>query len=194
MTTEASGPASKTDGLALLILDMQNDMVHGEHGGSHDAIVQTVDRLRQWAHQKGVPVLYTRVAYLPSYADANPTAPAVKRGNLQVGQKGAEIIDELRPEGEDIVVIKRRVGAFYGTELGLTLRGLKTHTLIVTGTSTSRAVESTVREAHSRDFSSIVVSDGTFAGDEQFHQASLRVLGAFFGKVMTAQEVIDQFS
>jgi nicotinamidase-related amidase len=193
-TSPATSTESTTQGIALLILDMQNDMIYGGHEGSHDSMVRVVDQLRHWAYDHHVPVIYTRVAYLPSYADANPMSPAIKRGNLQQGQPGADVIDTLQPRPEDVVIIKRRVGAFYGTELELLLRGLKVHTLVVAGTSTSRAVESTVREAHSRDFSSIVVSDGTFAGDQQFHDASLRVMGAFFGEVLTADQVMERFA
>ena len=77
---------------ALLILDMQNDIIgrhrHGNgHGGAMpvEDLVSRILELRDGFRQAGLPVIYTRVAYRLDYADAHVTAPARARsGNGRV--------------------------------------------------------------------------------------------------------------
>lgn len=190
-------------GLVLLVLDMQNDIVkgafsHEEQRDNIDKVIETIRGLTTWARTSGVPIVYSRVAFRPSYVDTL-TFPLyavqyMKEGHLlEDGTPGADIIDELTPQPGDIVVVKRRVGVFYGTDLEVVLRGLGARTLLYTGTSTARVVESTVREAHSRDFTSVVISDGCFATKEELHRNALASIADWFGQVMPAQEAMQQF-
>jgi nicotinamidase-related amidase len=91
---------------------------------------------------------------------------------------------------QSIPIIYSRV-AFrpYQTDLELVLRSLGSQTLIYTGMSTARVVESTVREAHNRDFQNIVVSDATTATSAELHEAALRSMGDWFAQIKTAAEV-----
>jgi nicotinamidase-related amidase len=174
---------------------MQNDIA-GSHKSGHEveydisAITKNIAKLRDAFHSNNLPVIYTMVAYRPSYVDAHATAPARKQNTLKLGDKGAEIIGDLEPTGDDIVVVKRRIGAFYQTELELIMRGLGKSSLVVTGTSLPRAVESTVREAHSRDIWSLVVKDACFAASRDEHSHCIEVLSKYnFASVVTTVEV-----
>lgn len=182
---------------ALLILDMQNDIIgrHRDgHGGAIDVgdLISRIRELREGFRRAGLPVIYTRVAYRPSYADAHLTAPARARSTLRAGQPGSAVIDELAPADDDYVVIKRRIGAFYQTDLELLIRGLGKTAMVVAGTSLPRAVESTVREAHSRDIHSIVVSDASYAATREEHEHCLGVLSHYrFADVMDTDAVLS---
>jgi nicotinamidase-related amidase len=181
--------------VALLVIDMQNDIVRKY---THDDYMRkTIDVIKdmvQWAKERKVPVVYVRVCFRQSHVDAAASSPDRERHYLEETEHGSQIIDELRPASDALVVVKRRTGAFYGTDLEIVLRGLGAKTLLFTGTSTARAVESTVREAHSRDFKCIVLSDGCYARTREMHQNSLNAMADWFSQVMTADETKAKFS
>jgi nicotinamidase-related amidase len=181
------------NGVALMVIDMQYDMFL--LNSRNDRAVQNIVDLVSWARSKKIPVIYSRVTFRPSWVDEQPFAPHLKQRKVLVeGTRGAEIIDELKPTAEDIVVIKHRASVLYATELELLLRALGMKTLLFTGFSTARAIESTVRDAHNRDIRCIVASDCCWARTPELHENSLKSIADWFGQVMTAAEIKTQFS
>ena len=89
---------------------------------------------------------------LPDYCEGRCFAPA---------RPGVEIWDELTPQPGDIVVEKIRQSGFTYTSLEAVLRELGVRTIIVSGVSTGACVECTARDAVSRDFDVMFLSDGT---------------------------------
>lgn len=185
-----------TPGVALLIADVQNDtLFFAKKDASLERQIRTIKDLADWARSSGIPVIYIRNAYRPSYVDSLPRMPALAERRLfDETQPGSAVIDSLAPQEGDVVVIKRRVGTFYNTDFEIVLRGLKVHTLLFTGMSTARVIESTVREASDRDFRPVVISDACSADTPQKHENALKAIADFFGEVMTANEVRRAFS
>lgn len=183
-------------GLTLLVVDMQNDMfVLNERSPRVERLIATIAELIRWARSKAIPIIYTRVAFRPSYVDGLPHAPHIKaRQLLCETSEGSQIIRELAPTPEDIVVVKRRTSVFYGTDLDVLLRALGIHTLLFTGFSTARAIESTVREAHNRDLHCIVASDGCWARTQELHDNALKSMADWFARVITATEIQKQLA
>ncbi len=127
--------------------------------------------------------------------DEQPVAPHIRERNvLQEGSRGAEIIDELKPGPDDMVIIKHRASVFYATELEVLVRALGVKTLLLSGFSTARAVESAARDAHNRDIHCIVASDCCWARTPELHENSLKSIADWFGQVMTAEEIKKQFA
>lgn len=177
--------------LALLVLDVQNDIVDA-YGRTPwmETVIGNIAGLISSARVRKSPVVYVRVAFRPSYVDLMPHRPQIKtNGRLNETKRGADVIDDLRPQPLDAIVTKRRTGAFYMTDLELLLRRLGAETLIVTGMSTARAVESTVREAHNRDFKCVVISDGCLADSQKLHDNALESMGDWFAEIATADHV-----
>ena len=81
-----------------------------------------------------------------------------------------EIHPQVRPDADDLVVVKKRVSAFAGSDLELLLRSLQIDHLIVAGVATSGVVLSTVREAADKDYQLTVLSDACRDGDEEVHR------------------------
>jgi len=173
---------------------MQAEIVNGHSSEPVKVAISNIHRLITWARNEGVPVVYTCVAYRVPERDSPQNSRARTEGILREGSPGSQIIAELAPSVDDSVVIKRRVGAFYGTDLELLLRSLGVQRLIVTGSSTPRAVESTVREAHSRDIPTLVVSDALLSPSADMHRNSLSVMGKWFADVMTTERAIAHVS
>jgi biuret amidohydrolase len=180
--------------VALLVIDVQNDILdlYGRTPWM-EQVVGNIAHLIAGARAGDVPIVYVRVAFRPSFVDVMPGKPMIQeRDMLRETARGASMIDELQPQPLDIVITKRRTGAFYMTDLELVLRKLGVATLLVTGMSTARAVESTVREAHNRDFNCVVVSDACLADTPKLHENALESMGDWFASIATTAQVREE--
>ena len=103
----------------------------------------------------------------------------------------AEIIDELKPHKEDIVIKKQRYDGFVGTNLELVLSTLRTRFLVFIGTATNVCVESTLRHAFFLDYFNILVSDAVSAlGPDMLQEATIHNVQTRFGWVTTAENLL----
>jgi nicotinamidase-related amidase len=87
-----------------------------------------------------------------------------------------------------MVVVKPRISAFYGTRLDAALRARKVDRLIIAGVSTAWAVQSTVRDAHDRDYEVFVLEDACAAVNDPVHHSSMELLGAI-AKVIRVEDL-----
>ena len=102
-----------------------------------------------------------------------------------------EVIDELAPKPEDLVIDKLGYGAFHGTKLDDILRQRGIESLIVTGTVTQICVEETAREAFHYGYKTTLVSDAVSSYLPDLHAATLKNFSLKFGWVSTTNEVLQ---
>ena len=175
-----------TSTTAVIVVDMQNDF--GSKGGMFEragidisgiqkAVAPTA-RVLDSARNAGLKVIYLKMAYLPDLSDLGEpdSVNRVRHLQLGVGQHvtapdgrpsrvlvrdtwSSDIVDELKPHGDDLVLYKTRFSGFYKTDLDAKLRDLGVKHLIVTGCTTSICVESTVRDAMFRDYLCVLLTD-----------------------------------
>ncbi|PTB72646.1 amidase signature enzyme [Trichoderma longibrachiatum ATCC 18648] len=203
---------------AFIVINMQQDFLNSSGFGSGNPaisssvrrIVLNICRALHAARRLGLHIVYTREGHLPDLADL----PAAKRlrhakasnagqpigmgdevpmdGLLVRGQKGHDIIDELKPWAADLVVDKLGTGTFWSTGLHRVLlaRGI-TH-LILTGVATECCVSSMLREGPDRGYQCCVYLD-CFTGFGEMAARSLDILRrqvGLFGYVSHAPELI----
>lgn len=90
----------------------------------------------------------------------NASAAKIKsHGSFIEGDAAIHFAPEIAPLGNDIVVTKRRVSGFSGSDLDTVFRGLNVDGLVIGGIATSGAVLSTVRQAADMDYKLTVVGD-----------------------------------
>ena len=173
---------------AVLVVDMQNDF--GAKGGLFDRAGIDISSIRNViaptatvlasARTIGIPIVYIKAGIRPDLSDIG--APGTPNGDrwrgYGVGQQleardgrasrilirdtwNTDIIPELEAQPGDPIVYKHRYSAFHETELDPVLKQLGIKYLIVTGCTTSVCVESTIRDAYSRDYSCILLEDCT---------------------------------
>ena len=122
--------------------------------------------------------------------------PTVAKGRTLVkGTWGTEILPELTPEQDDIVVAKHRYSGFFETELDAILREHGIESLVFTGCTTSVCVDSTLRDAFYRDYRCLLLSDctGEPIGSDlarSNHEASLLVIERLFGWVSDSRSLL----
>ncbi len=148
------------------------------------------------ARNAGLPIIYIRGAFRPGYpevsAQSSRTFIMVRdMGRMIEGTPGAAIHAQVAPRPEDVVVTKRRVGAFGTTDLPTVLRARDVTTLILLGVSTSGVVLSTVRSAADEDYTLVVVEDCCLDPDEEVHRVLTQKVFPRQAQVVSAEEVRD---
>jgi len=121
----------------------------------------------------GLPVIYVVVGFRPGHPEISPRNKMFSGlpGRVAVGSEQAmQIHPDVAPEPGDIVVTKRRVSAFAGSDLDVVLRAAEIDHLLLTGIATSGVVLSTVRQAADLDFGLTVLADGCLDADPEVHR------------------------
>ena len=128
------------------------------------------------------------------------TAPNGEQSRVLVHNTwNTEILPQLKPQPEDIIIHKNRFNGFYQTPLDSLLRKMGKKYLIIIGCTTSVCVESTVRDANFRGYLPIVLGDCTAepVGNNlarSNHESSLTIIQTHFGLVSTSKEFIRSIS
>ncbi|MCC7425358.1 MAG: cysteine hydrolase [Alphaproteobacteria bacterium] len=187
---------------ALVIIDAQNDFcapdgMFAKNGSDMSAIppaVANIRRLIDAARPAGAMVIYIqnqKMAKNKSVSGAWLRFVTARAGLLEtqycclIGSPGAEIIDELKPEPDDIVVKKWRSSSFVGTNLDMILRNNGIRTTLCCGFITQGCVESTARDAGFYDYYPVVVEDAVGNYHKALHEASLFVQRSRYDVVPT---------
>jgi len=174
-----SGPDRKGQGVALAIVDMQNDFVLPGAPASVAGALATVSvirRLLDQARAAGWPVLHVYREHRADGSDAEAFRRELftrDRGICVGGTPGADIVPELAPLPGEHHIVKRRFSAFLGTSLDLVLRRLGVSTLVLAGTQYPNCIRGTAVDALSRDYRVVVVTDACSAQTEAVAQANI---------------------
>jgi nicotinamidase-related amidase len=158
MKSDLDGNAPDTSPVALLIVDMINDLAFpGAEELLQPAIsaAHAIAGLKQRCHERGIPVIYANDNFGRWRSDFRQQVDHVRRD----GCRGKPLADLLPPQKQDYFVLKPKHSAFYATTLNLLLEHLQCRHLIITGLTTDMCVMFTANDAYMRDFHVHVPSD-----------------------------------
>jgi ureidoacrylate peracid hydrolase len=197
---------------ALIVVDMQNafasrkgmlDLAGLDISGA-PGVVQVVKGVVDAARQAGVPIVYLQMGYQPDLSDGGgPDSPnwfkelGIRMMNCQPELKGKlvtvgswdfDIVEEIKPRPEDLVIVKTRYSGFARTSLDEELRKRDIRYLFFTGIATNVCVESTLRDAFFLDYWPILIADAAMGSQPRMHEATLHNVEAFFGWTIPAAE------
>jgi len=153
-------------------MDVQNAIV--DRFEAKDAYLDRVVAAVERAEQAGVLVVLVRVAFSPGHPEVsarNKSFSALRSSMaMNFGDPATEPVSRLLRGNGEVVVTKKRVSAFAGSDLELVLRSHDVDTLVLAGIATSGVVLSTVREGADRDYRLIVLEDLCLDADEEVHR------------------------
>lgn len=178
---------------ALVLLDLQQGLV--DRFPEPAAYLARVSKTVTAARAAKVNIIYVKTCFRPNHPEIssrNFTALRIASlGGALEGDPFTEISADIAPLEHDIVVIKRRVSAFAGSDLDVVLRGLNVENLVLTGIATSGAVLSTVRHGADLDFAVTVLDDLCLDGDAEVHRVLVEKVFTRQGHVMNAEQWVQ---
>jgi nicotinamidase-related amidase len=159
---------------ALLVMDVQQgivDRVGGEEGEEYLSRLAAAVRAARGA---GIRVIYVIIGFrtgYPEVSERNKSFAAIAgTGRMADGDPGSAIHPAVAPAAGDVIVTKRRVSAFTGSDLEVVLRAADVDHLVLTGIATSGVVLSTLRQAADLDYRLTVLADGCLDADPEVHR------------------------
>jgi ureidoacrylate peracid hydrolase len=210
---------------AVIVVDMENDFAAkggmfdragADISGAQKAIAPTAKVLAA-ARLAGLKIIYLKMGYRSDLSDLGAADSVNRTRHLKfgVGQKiqapdgresqilvrdtwDTDIVPELKPQANDIVIYKTRFSGFYQTDLDAMLKKFGIKYLIVTGVTTSICVESTVRDAMFRDYLCVLLRDcmSEPIGHDlprTNHEASLLNAEVLLGWVSDSEQFVKAF-
>lgn len=176
---------------ALLVMDIQNGIV--ERIGDDTALLGRLGSAIAAARQAGMPIIYVHVRFRDGYPEISPRNrmfSALKDGTRPMTEAdlSTAIHPAVAPQAGDVVVTKRRVGAFSGSDLEVVLRSQGITSLVLAGIATSGVVLSTLRAAADMDFEITVLSDGCADADAEVHDVLMTKVFPRQADVLTVDE------
>ena len=138
----------------------------------------------------GAAVVLVHVATSPDGGDRLHSPVDEPQVRAQMPPDFAEIVPELGPGDNDIVVTKRQWGAFYGTDLDLQLERRGIVTVVLGGIATNYGVESTARDAYERGYHLVLVEDVMSARSTADHAFACERIFPRLGRLARTAEVL----
>jgi nicotinamidase-related amidase len=181
---------------AVLSMDCQAGIVAIYTREGKDAFLTRLSSVLHHARATGMAVIHVQVGFrpgLPEVSQRNPLFAAVKSSEQHQRLFQAPLSDfpeSIAPHEGEVVITKRRISAFAGTDLAMILRAGEIDTLVLCGISTSGVVLSTLTEAADTDYRLAVIADCCADLDPTLHECLIQRFFPTRGKVLSSQDFI----
>ncbi|HVC77886.1 MAG TPA: isochorismatase family protein [Candidatus Micrarchaeaceae archaeon] len=146
--------------------------------------VDAIAELLVEARRSAIPVIYTAPAVHRSAADAGRWSAKTERVE-ESGGRGSEIVAEIAPIGDEMILRKPKPSAFFATDLISRLVGFGVDSLLLCGGTTSGCVRATAVDAFSFNYPVAIVEEGVFDRSTLVHRLNLFDLHAKYAEVVS---------
>ena len=161
-----------------------------------DLVIPNIKNLISFLRKKNVENIFARIAcHKESGLDRSLSQkkPGFNYLLLPKDTPSGQIVDDLKPESDDIIMMKTTDSALTGTNLRLILNNMGIKNVICTGIFTDQCVSSTVRSLVDESFNVIVVEDCCAAATEALHNHELEIINMIYCHVVNINEVKSFF-
>lgn len=195
---------------ALLFIDVQNFSAHRQGAEfasvSQDACEQTygwyfaqlesrvipnMQSIQTACRQAGIEVIYTTIESLTLDGRDRSLDYKITGFHVAKGAWDGQVIDQIAPQGDEIVLAKTSSSVFISTNIDYVLRNLGVKQLVISGVITDQCVESAIRDACDLGYLVTQVSDACLTYSAQRHAQSLRTIQGYCRQVTTQQLVAE---
>lgn len=155
-------------------------------------VLPNVRRLQDAFRAEGLEVIHTRIR--SQTLDGRERSPGHKRLGLHAapGSKDAEFVEQVAPEGDEIVLDKTASGVFNSTNLHYLLRNLEITALFIVGVYSNECVSTAVRDACDLGFYVTLIEDATATVTPEMQKATITTVSDRYARVMSADDAIRE--
>ena len=193
---------------AIVLIEYQNDFT-SEGGVLHEAVkpvMQSTGMLGNTvaavakARELGALIVHAPIAFTPDYHELSPTPYGILKGVVdsgafRKGSWGAEIVDVLTPQEQDIVVEgKRGLDTFATTNLDFILRARGIEKIAIGGFLTNCCVESTMRTGYEKGFDVVTLADCTATVSQEEQALALEKNFPMFSRPMPYAAFLEELA
>ena len=191
---------------ALLVIDLQN--VYTKFANKdprwkefskrlNETVLPNVKKIEALFRKNKQDVIFARIAcHLKDGRDRSLSQKMSGWNNILItlDDDDSQIIDDIAPINDEIVVTKTTDSALTGTNLRLILNNLGIKTVVCAGIFTDQCVASTVRSLSDESFYVVVLEDACAAGTMELHNAELTIINNIYAKVCSTDDLIKVLS
>lgn len=175
---------------ALLLMDLQSAII--DRSSADAGYLARINGAAETARSAGFPVLWVKVGFRPGMPEVSSRnkgfSALAASGGFTDPDPGSDLHPDLDRHDGDVVVVKKRVSAFTGSDLEVLLRAAEVDTLVLAGIATSGVVLSTLRQAADLDYRLTVLADGCRDGDDEVHRVLTEKVFPRQAEVTTVEE------
>ena len=194
----------KKDHTALLVIDIQNTYMEPDddpveaarwqpfYTRMSDIVIPNNKRLIDWARSEGIEVIFARIACQKTNGrdrSLSQKKPGFNYLLLPKDSEDSQIVSELNPLNDEIVITKTTDSALTGTNLRLILHNMGIKDVIVSGIFTDQCVSSTVRSLADESFGVLVVHDACAAATMKLHEKELEIINMIYCHVVSCGDL-----
>ena len=196
------------DTTALLVVDIQSPYLEDKETPEEterwrpffehmrNSVIPNNQRLVAECRERGVEVIFARIACLKN--DGRDRSLSQKKPGfnyllLPKDRPDGQIVPELAPQGDEIVVMKTTDSALTGTNLRLLLHNMGIKDVIVSGIFTDQCISSTVRSLADESYGVVVVDDCCAAATLELHKRELEIINMIYCHVVQLDEALGFF-
>jgi len=193
---------------ALLVIDVQNTYLEDKdtpeetarwqpfYERMRDTVIPNNARMIAECRERGVEVVFARIACQKH--DGRDRSLSQKKPGfnyllLPKNEEDGQIVPDLAPQGDEIVVTKTTDSALTGTNLRMLLHNMGIKDVVVTGIFTDQCVSSSVRSLVDESFSVVVVEDCCAAATMELHRHELEIINMIYCHVVQLDEALGFF-
>ena len=195
---------------ALIVVDMQYFDAHRDWGEGKtardlgveylfeeyyqqlDNITPQIQKLLSAFRKKQMEVIHLTVSEVTNDSRDVGYKQLVRGLICPANSKEAQLLDEVKSEGDEIIIKKSSSGVFPVTNFDRLLRNMEITKLVFTGTSTGGCVESAVRDAMDLGYEVVVVSDACASGKVSDHELALWRMECGLVHILSTEEILSQ--
>jgi len=169
----------------LLMWDLQKILV--SRAFNKVDLLVSAQALLAGARHLGIPVVYAKLTPLPPQWEAGPRLlQAMQRTGIddpdevpQPPEGLLEIVPEIAPLVDELVIAKHTTSMFIGTHFHYLLQNRGIQNIILCGVNTENGIIATARDASNRGYYPVVAADAVSSSDQEAHEMSLQLMKRF---------------
>ena len=150
-------------------------------------VIPNMQAIQSACRKAGIEVMYTCIESLTLDGRDRSLDYKITGFNVAKGSWDGKVIDQIAPEGDEIVLPKSSSSVFVSTHIDYILRNLGVTQLVISGLITDQCVESAIRDACDLGYLVTEVTDACLTYTQERHDHSLRTIKGYCRQVTTAQ-------